>query len=292
MYELVKITENCFYIDCPSKIGVVKTGEDTVVLIDSGSDKDAAKKAKKQLDALGLKITAVYNTHSNADHIGGNKYLKEQTGCKIYAPSTECAFTRHPILEPAYLFGGFPPKALKNKFFLAEPSDAEYLSEEALPNGFKIIELPGHFFDMVGFITPDSVAYIADCLSSSQTLKKYGIGVIFDVEKYIETLENIKKLDVKYFVPSHAEVCENIEELANININAVYETAEKITAFLKDPKTFDELMKNLFDDYNLSLSIKQYALVGSSVKSYLSYLLDNEKITCFAEDNRLVWQAV
>ncbi|MBQ2266136.1 MAG: MBL fold metallo-hydrolase, partial [Clostridia bacterium] len=62
MYELVKITENCFYIDCPSKIGVVKTGEDTVVLIDSGSDKDAAKKAKKQLDALGLKITAVYNT--------------------------------------------------------------------------------------------------------------------------------------------------------------------------------------------------------------------------------------
>ena len=57
-------------------------------------------------------------------------------------------------------------------------------------------------------------------------------------------------------------------------------------------KTFDELMKNLFDDYNLSLSIQQYALVGSSVKSYLSYLLDNEKITCFAEDNRLVWQAV
>ena len=32
MYELIKITENCFYIDCPAKIGVVKTGDKTSLL--------------------------------------------------------------------------------------------------------------------------------------------------------------------------------------------------------------------------------------------------------------------
>jgi len=80
MYELIQVSENCYYIACPAKIGAVKTGPDTVCLIDSGSDKDAAKKVKKHLDANGWKLDAIYNTHSNADHIGGNRYLHEQTG--------------------------------------------------------------------------------------------------------------------------------------------------------------------------------------------------------------------
>ena len=289
MYELIKITENCYYVDCPAKIGIVKTGENTVCLIDSGSDKDAAKKVKRHLDEQGWSLTAIYNTHSNADHVGGNKYLAEQTGCKIYAPGIECAITRHPILEPAYLFGGYPPKELKNKFLMAQESGAEYLTEESLPEGFKIIPLRGHFFDMVGFLTPDGVAFVADCLSSEATLKKYGIGVVLEVEAYINTLEAVKSLDAKVFVPSHAEVTEDITALADLNIAAARETAEKILSLLGEPATFDELMKRLFDDMGLTLSLQQYVLVGSTVKSYLAYLSDNGKITCRAEENRLVW---
>ena len=289
MYELIKITENCYYVDCPAKIGIVKTGENTVCLIDSGSDKDAAKKVKRHLDEQGWSLTAIYNTHSNADHVGGNKYLAEQTGCKIYAPGIECAITRHPILEPAYLFGGYPPKELKNKFLMAQESGAEYLTEESLPEGFKIIPLRGHFFDMVGFLTPDGVAFVADCLSSEATLKKYGIGVVVEPEAYINTLEAVKSLDAKVFVPSHAEVTEDITALADLNIAAARETAEKILSLLGEPATFDELMKRLFDEMGLTLSLQQYVLVGSTVKSYLAYLSDSGKITCRAEENRLVW---
>ena len=291
MYELIKISENCYYIDCPAKIGLVKISENTVCLIDSGSDKDTAKKVKRHLDEQGWRLTAIYNTHSNADHIGGNKYLAEQTGCKIYAPGVECAMTRHPILEPAYLFGGFPPTALKNKFLMAEPSEAEYLDTEVLPEGFEIIPLPGHFFDMVGFMTPDGVAFVADCLSSEATLKKYGVGVIVDVEAYLDTLETVKKLPAKLFVPAHAEVCENITALADINAAAVSATADMILEFCAVPTTFDELMKALFDRLGLSLSLQQYSLVGSTVKSYLSYLQKEGKITYLVEENRLLWGA-
>lgn len=292
MYELVKITENCYFIDCPAKIGVVKISEDTVCLIDSGSDKDAAKKVKRHLDEQGWKLSAIYNTHSNADHIGGNKYLKEQTGCKIYAPAVECAMTRHPILEPAYLYGGFPPESLKNKFLMAEPSDAEYLTPEVLPEGFEIIPLPGHFFDMVGFLTPDGVAYVADCLSAEATLKKYGVGVIVDVEAYLDTLCQVKKLPAKVFVPSHAEVTENLSELADVNAAAVRSTADTILELCAVPTTFDELMKALFDRLGLTLSLQQYVLVGSTVKSYLSYLQKQGKVNCFVEENRLLWAAL
>lgn len=85
MYELVQVSENSYYIESPAKIGLVKLGGDEVCLIDSGNDKDAGRKIRKILDANGWKLTVIYNTHSNADHIGGNKYLQGQTGCKIYS---------------------------------------------------------------------------------------------------------------------------------------------------------------------------------------------------------------
>ena len=274
MYELIKVSESCYYIDCPAKIGVVKTGENMVCLIDSGSDKDAAKKVKRHLDANGWKLQAIYNTHSNADHIGGNLYLHEQTGCKIYAPGVECAMTRHPILEPAYLYGGFPPKALKNKFLMAQPSPAEYLTPDVLPEGFEIIPLPGHFFDMVGFKTPD------------------GVGVIVDVAAYIDTLERIKTMDAKLFIPAHAEPTDDIAPLAQVNIDAVTRTADQILSLCTEPVTFDELIGRLFDSLGLSLSLQQYVLVGSTVKSYLSYLADRGKIAALCENNRLLWQRI
>lgn len=290
MYELRQITENCFYIDCPAKIGVVKTGDNTVCLIDSGLDREVAKKTLRQLDELGLSVTAIYNTHSNADHVGGNKYIQDKTGCKIYAPASECAFTRYPILEPAYLYGGYPPKELRNKFFVAETSDARELTEEVLPEGFKIIKLPGHFFDMVGFLTPDGVAYIADCISSKATLEKYAIGVVVDVEAYIKTLEELPKIGAKYYVPSHAEVCSDIKELADYNIAATKKNIDKITELLREEKTFDELIKALFDDMEHRLNFQQYALVGSTIRSYLTYLLDKGDVAYEVVDNRLLWR--
>ena len=84
MYELIAVTENSCYIQSPAKIGLVRLGDtDEVCLIDSGNDKDAGRKVRQILDAHGWKLKAIYNTHSNADHIGGNKYLQGQTGCRI-----------------------------------------------------------------------------------------------------------------------------------------------------------------------------------------------------------------
>lgn len=71
MYELIQLTQKCYYIQCPAKIGLVRLNDTDVCLIDSGNDKEAGKKVKKLLDANGWKLTAIYNTHSNADHIGG-----------------------------------------------------------------------------------------------------------------------------------------------------------------------------------------------------------------------------
>ena len=110
MYELNQVSGNSYYIQSPAKIGLVRLNDTDVCLIDSGNDKEAGRKVRQLLDQNGWRLTAIYNTHSNADHIGGNQYLQNQTGCKVYAPGIECDFTRHPVLEPSFLYGGYPPK--------------------------------------------------------------------------------------------------------------------------------------------------------------------------------------
>ena len=292
MYELIQVAENSYYIQSPAKIGIYKLNETEVCLIDTGNDKDAGKKIKKVLDANGWTLKAIYNTHSNADHIGGNQYLQKQTGCKIYAPGIECDFTNHPILEPAYLYGGCPPKDLKHKFLMAQESKAEYLNKDVLPEGMEIIELPGHFFDMVGFRTSDDVVYLADCLSSKETLNKYQISVLYDVESYLKTLEMVKNMNAKLFVPSHAEPTEDISELAQYNIDKVHEIAEKIVDICKEPKSFEVILQKLFIEYNLKMTFEQYVLVGSTVRSYLAWLKDQGRLDVVFENNMLLWKNI
>lgn len=289
MYELIQISDSSYYIQSPAKIGLVKLNDKEVCLIDSGNDKDAGRKVRQILDANGWKLTAIYNTHSNADHIGGNKYLQGQTGCKIYAPGIDCDFTRHPILEPSFLYGGYPCKDLRHKFLLAQESNAENLTKEVLPEGFEIIRLPGHFFDMVGFRTPDHVVYLADCLSSRETLDKYQIGFIYDIASYIKTLEMVKSLTAKMFVPAHAAATEDISELAQYNIDKVQEIAEKIVDLCKEPLCFEAILQRLFTEYALTMNFEQYVLVGSTVRSYLSWLKDTGRLNAIFENNMLLW---
>lgn len=290
MYELIQVSQNCYYIESPAKIGLVKISDNEVCLIDSGSDKDAAKKALRHIEENGWTLKTVYNTHSHADHIGGNRFLQARTGCEIYAPGIECDFTNHPILESAFLYGAFPLNELRHKFLLAEESVAKPLEKAELPEGMEIIKLAGHSFDMVGFKTADGVVYIADSLSSKQTLDKYGIGFIYDVEEYLKTLQMIKNIEADFFIPSHAEPCRDISELVQYNIKKVYEIVDSITEICSEPCAFEKILKKIFDRYSLRMSYEQYVLIGSALKSYLSWLKKENKIETDISDNMLLWK--
>lgn len=290
MYELVQIAENSYYISSPAKIGLIRLSETDVCLIDSGNDKEAGRKIRRILDSNGWNLTAIYNTHSNADHIGGNKYLQAQTGCKIYAPGIEHDFTRHTLLEPSFLYGAFPPKELRHKFLMAQESEAEYLTKECLPDGVAAIPLPGHFFDMVGFRSSDDVVYLADCLSGEDTLVKYGITFVYDVAAYLDTLEHVKGMEARMFVPAHARETDNIVPLAQLNIDKVHEVAERIMSICEEPLCFESILQKLFAAYGLTMNFQRYALVGSTVRSYLAWLKDSGRLRANFEDHMLLWR--
>ncbi len=82
--DLKQVGSRTYYIDNPTNIGIFKIDDEKVYLIDSGNDKDAGRKIMKIIEANGFKVEGILATHSNADHVGGNKYIQDKTGCRIF----------------------------------------------------------------------------------------------------------------------------------------------------------------------------------------------------------------
>ncbi|NLI20211.1 MAG: MBL fold metallo-hydrolase [Clostridiales bacterium] len=292
MYELVQVGAQSYYIESPAKIGVYDAGGGRVYLIDSGNDKDAGRKVRQVLDRQGWTLAGILNTHSNADHIGGNRYWQGQTGCKVFANGAEGAFTRYPLLEPAFLYGGYPCADLRHKFLLAQDSEPTEITDPAFPAEVGVIPLPGHFLDMVGYRTPDDTVFLADCLSSEATLEKYGIPFIFDVERYLATLDAVTQMRAAMFVPAHAPASTDVAALARYNRDKVLAAAERLLMVCREPITFENALAEMFSAYGLTMNFEQYVLVGSTVRSFLSWLKDAGRARVTFADNRLWWQAV
>jgi glyoxylase-like metal-dependent hydrolase (beta-lactamase superfamily II) len=289
LFELIQAAENTYYINNPAKIGIYRLTDNEIVLIDSGNDKEAGRKILKIATEKNWKIKAIINTHSNADHIGGNKFLAERTGCKIFAKGMERVFCEYPILETTFLFGAFPVKHLRHKFFLAEASETSNIEEFPLPEGMEILPLKGHFFDMIGIRTPDDVCFIADCVSSEMILEKYPIPFIYDVAEHLKTLDFVENLSGKMIIPSHAEAREDIKPLVHVNRQRVMDIINNIRQICEKPSSFEEILKKMFDSYNVKLDIAQYALAGSTIRSFLSYMVDGNILGVEAQNNYLLW---
>lgn len=289
MYELIQAGSRCYYVNCPAKIGICRMGENGVYLIDSGNDKGAGRKVRQILDENGWRLLGILNTHSHADHIGGNRYLQAQTGCKIYSGGIEAAFIRYPVLEPSFLYGGCPHKDLRHKFLMAPESEVTDFSDESFPKEIEIIPLPGHSFDMAGFRAPDGTVFLADCVSGRETLEKYAVAFIYDVGTYLETLDMVEKMEAPVFIPSHAPVSEDVKELVRFNREKTFAVAERILSICEKPASFEYILQKLFQSYGLAMNFEQHALVGSTARSYLSWLKDAGKLTASFEDGRLLF---
>ena len=289
--ELVNVGEKTYYIKNPTNIGIYKVDDENVYLIDTGNDKDAGKKILKIVEEQGWKVTGIISTHSNADHIGGNKIIQDRTGCEILAHNIEKSITENPILEPAFLYGGYPFKDIRNKFLLAKKSDVTSI-EGNLPDGLEYFNLKGHFFDMIGIRTSDDVYFLADALFSEETITKYHLFFIYDVREYLKTLDFLSELHGRLYIPSHCEATDDIKHLIQVNKKKIYENVDVIYKGCGHGKTFEEILKYVFDEYNLMMNTNQFFLVGSTVKSYLSYLFDEKKIGYEFIDNKMLWKQI
>lgn len=287
----LQLTGGSWLIPGPTNIGIVDR-DGGVYLVDSGNDKDAGRNILKGLKERDWTLKAIVNTHSNADHIGGNRYLQEMTKCEIWATVGEAAFINTPVLEGSFLWGGFPYKELRTKFFEAKPSEVTTIIHGGeARDGMSFIALPGHFFDMIGVLTDDKVFYLGDSLFGERTLEKYKIPYIYDVKAYRSSIERLKGIEAEYYVPSHGEVQTDIGPLADLNLGKVDEIEGRLTSILRKRMPFEDILGAMCDAYGISLDYGQYVLVGNTMRSFLAYLYNEGRASYEIEGNVMYWSA-
>ncbi len=269
-------------------------------LIDSGGDDEAGRKLLRVIESRGVPLRAIINTHSNADHIGGNAFLQRRTGCEVWGPPVEGMLIERPLLEPLWLWGAHPFAQICGKFIQAKPSQVTRIasSGQIRDTALEAVELPGHFLNMIGVKTPDRIFFAADALFSPEVLAKYRFCVMLDVASAFETLDRLLAFDARYIVPCHAPVAAQGEELVALveaNRRALGWINDAVLATLdepNEPKGRDEILGQIACANGLVMDEAHFLLNLMSVSAHLTYLSGVGKIEPVMRDCRLKWSRV
>ncbi len=287
MNELQKLGEKTYVLLASTNIGFYLLNDNEVCLIDSGSSKDSAKQIDKILINNNWHLKYIINTHSHADHNGGNRYLQEKYNCEIYTSSIESFISANPILEPIMLYSASPLKELCNHLLMAKPSISKDVANLNL-DGISIIDLKGHTLGQIGIVTSDNVCFVGDAYTSSRILNKYTIQYTFDIEAFLKTLDYLLTTNYAYYVPSHGEIEKNPQETINMNKETTLKIEDIIIEMVKEPKTINQILEDLFTRFHISNNLTQYHLISATLKAYITKLNNMGKVNITFNDGNMI----
>lgn len=304
--EYVPLTKRIGCVAGATNIGVIaepRNGRTRLWLVDTPNTLALTKSLWSVLQARfpSPELVAIINTHSHADHCGGNGYLREMTGCTVWATKGESVLMELPLLQTALVYGGSPIKDIESKYLKADPCTVDRvlcdgetitLAEELTAEP---ISLPGHYIDMAAVRVTDgdrAVCFLADGISGRNVIKRYWIQYLFDERAFKSSLLKIRDIKADCYVPGHGDMVTDIEGLVELNLLAVLETEAMIEDALAEPLTFEEILKVVADRNQIPLKVSQFELIGSTVRSYLSSLHAEGRIAYEITDNRMLWKKV
>ena len=286
--ELKQIGPKTFCIEHDTNIGIHFTDDGRMYLIDTGSKGDG-EKIDEILSREGWVPSCIINTHTHIDHIGGNEFLMRKYGTPAYCTDYDMAFAHYSELEAAYMNGGYPAEKLRTIF--AHPGMIGFRSlEKETPDGIDWTYLPGHSFGMIGIRTSDDIWFLGDSYLSRSFLKQYTFGFIYNVEAYIDTLKKLKEFKGALFVPSHGIIETDIVPTLEQNLRSVTEMCGMICETCREYRGQDEILQQMYERLRMHARPAQHALLSSTVKSYLTYLQDRNKLECRFVDNIMKWR--
>jgi glyoxylase-like metal-dependent hydrolase (beta-lactamase superfamily II) len=293
--ELIQLTDSAYQLRGGTNAGLI-VQESQAVLVDTGLDRDAARKILRAIEGLSLRLGGIVITHAHADHFGGASLLRSRTGAPVYAPGLEAAIVANPLLEPLYLFSGAaPPAALRHKFTLAEacPVDALIEPGEVAIGGVSIraIPAPGHSPNQM-MIAGGGACFVADACFAPEILKKHGIPFYVDVTQAAATLAMLADLDGSYdvFVPGHGEAVSSIRAWAGENAARLAEICQTVAEALHDATELGDILAETTNRLKVAIeSPVIYYLTQTTVLACLG-ALEAAGGAAQVIENRLHWR--
>lgn len=264
------INEKVFTIDTGPNMFMGFDEGNSVILFDTGIDDSVGKKIDK---IVGKPVSLIVNSHSHADHIGGNSYFQKRYNSKVFAEPGELSFLTNTELEPSLLNGGYwefllSDKFLKAKNSMVEPIDRGILSQK----GIEILDLSGHSPSLIG-LKIDKIVYLGDALFSGDIIEKYRVLYLYDVGRFEKSLSKIEELNFEKAVICHKGLYdkEAIHDL--IDINKKHTATIKSLILENSQVTTDyEITEAILNKLSIEPNLTIYMLILSTIRGYLSYL--------------------
>jgi cyclase len=222
--------------------GGVYIGDNEVLVIDAKMSKESVDETIEEIKKLTAKpIKYLVNTHSDGDHINGNRYFPETV---IFIAHENC---RNELYHPTR--DGTPSEWNKAELEPFIPS-LTFRERMDIYLGTKKVELwyfgVGHTTgDIVVYFPEEKTAFIGDqiFLTRPQLIHSYKGGNSFE---HVKTLTKmLKTLDAENFCSGHSDIADRAT-IKN-HINQMIKRQEKIKSLVENGKDL-EAIKSEFEE--------------------------------------------
>ena len=291
-FDLQQLSDRVYYL-AGGVNTVIAVQEQHAVLIDTGQDKTYGKYLRQACEQLNVVPAAIINTHSHADHYGGNDYLLRQFDIPVYAPEFETSIIQSPYLEPVYLFNGAkPPGEMLNKWLLAKPSPVHHTLTagelELYGLNMQIFDTRGHAHQHISVLI-DDVLIASDAVFGEVVLEKYALPFGQDIAAQIASAKSLKTIPARVLLPGHGAPTEAIDALIDLNLRVFQRASDTIWQACTSTDTAT-ILKRACDALSLSMrDVTRYYLNLCTVQAYLTYLREQGSIDLIIQDNTLLW---
>ncbi|EYB69528.1 beta-lactamase-like protein [Deinococcus phoenicis] len=296
--ELLTLAPGVHFLPGAVNSVVLEGGHGGALLVDTGLDDAQARKLLRALAGAGLRPTAILNTHSHADHHGGNAFILNRfPDLEVFAPPLEAAIIRHPVLEPLSLFGARPPRDLQTRFLLAPASPARPLPDTGPVRlggvELELLEVSGHAAQMYAVRAGD-VLYAADALFGPDALAKHPLTFCADARQQKEAAARLGTLEgVRVVLPGHGDPADDLAGLVAVNLAAYDRTTRAVLdAVRAGAAPIDDLLARVCGALGVQMANAGAVVLNRAVLSaHLTELLEAGAVSLTVEDNRLLFRA-
>jgi glyoxylase-like metal-dependent hydrolase (beta-lactamase superfamily II) len=298
---------------------------DGYISIDTGWDSPPSLASlQEQLSEIGAGLSDIRQliiTHGHIDHLGMIPRLKNLGNPRIYIHEAEMELIKTrfangdnflPLTDAFLKTHGFPESELvPPEIQLPIPDDMNLIKPEVLLKGgeeipagpytLKVVNVPGHTPGHIVLYEPDKkFVFSGDMLLPTiATNAAFHVAYIQNpLKKYISSLKELQKMDIRMVLPGHEQVYSNPSERIDELLIRYEQKADEIYRIFRDkqPRTAYEVSRilawsNKSNSTNwdkLTAWEKRFAVLQSI--SYLEEMAYANKLTRFSKDGTVYYR--
>lgn len=265
---------------------VYKLTDRDIVLIDTGYAKLDRSALTNLIDENGWRVRAVLCSHAHWDHTGNVRYLQQRYGAQAAISLIEAGISVNPDSYRANyvaLTYGKSRELFLEECFTADrvifPQDDHIDVDGAR---FGVLPLPGHSAGHIGFITPDGVAYIGDCLLDSHEIAGAKLPTSMYIARDLESKESLRGADYPAYILAHKQVITDPAQLPALideNIAFIHRKADELLEDLTDGMTFSDWIYAFCQRENIRTRQElKFSIVERNFTNFTDWLTDTGKV--------------